>query len=49
MKKELTLFILIPLTFNLLFFALYFSGIDSLQQIVGTTGNILIRYGKLLL
>lgn len=35
MKKELTLFILIPLTFNLLFFALYFSGIDSLQQIVG--------------
>lgn len=34
MKKQVTLFLIIPLLFNLLFVGLYFSGIDSLQQLI---------------
>ncbi len=34
MKKEVLLFAIIPVTFNLFFFGLYFSGVDCLQQLV---------------
>ncbi len=34
MKKKILYFVLIPATFNLLFICLYFSGIDSLQQLI---------------
>lgn len=34
MKKKVILFVLIPVTFNLFFFGLYFSGVDWLQQLV---------------
>ncbi len=34
MKKEVLLFVLLPIIFNLLFLGLYFSGLSSLQQII---------------
>ncbi len=34
MKKEVLFFVLIPAVFNLLFLGLYFSGINSLQQLI---------------
>ena len=37
MKKELTIFVFIPLLFNVLLMALYFSGVGSLQQFVAPT------------
>ena len=39
MKKELTIFVIIPLLINGLFLGLYFSGVGGLQQVVAPTIN----------
>ena len=39
MKKELTIFVIIPLLINGLFLGMYFSGVGGLQQVVAPTIN----------